>query len=103
MIVLQSSSCCWLSLPDLLPNLISEDFVPIDLGASDRQLAPQSFKCRRRHRVVVVADGVLRKRGEVRKKRKHQLQTMRVPLAPNNRNKFDVCDDTVDTTRTGLT
>lgn len=48
----------------LFADLVTEDLVPVDLSACDRQLAPQGLEGGLRHGLVVVADGDLRHRAE---------------------------------------
>lgn len=48
-----------LGILHLFADLVAENFVPVDLGASNRELPAQSFKGRVRHRLVVLTDGRL--------------------------------------------
>lgn len=57
------------SVPDIplgilhfLSNFVTQDFIPVDLGACDRKLATQSLEGGVRHGLVVLADGRLRER-----------------------------------------
>lgn len=48
-----------LGILHLFADLVAENLVPIDLGASDGELPAQSFEGRVRHRLVVLADSRL--------------------------------------------
>lgn len=49
-----------LSILHLLANFVTQDLIPVDLSACDRQLAPQGLKGGVRHGLVVLTDCSLR-------------------------------------------
>lgn len=51
---------CPLSVLHLFANLVTEDLVPVDLGAGDRELSAQGFERGVGHGLIVLADGHLK-------------------------------------------
>lgn len=57
-----------LGVVHLFANFVTQDFIPVDLGACNRQLATQGLKGRVRHCLVVLIDCSLGAKKRKRKK-----------------------------------